>query len=214
MKKSILVIAIAMSLFAYKKTSESETVETQKEESAPQSETISDSKKEVDTTTFDSSKINESTAKLGEFPYVSPPEMYTYNYEKAINPANIKDVDKEYFAVNGKLFPVEGKSFKARIEKDRSDGKRFNKLVVEKSYEASILALGGVNVNNGNIPNSEIKRIGDKELIDNKYGFSIDYNMLDDIKTYIIKTKDKEIWIQYNLMKDESGSITVLEKQI
>lgn len=214
MKKSILVIAIAVSLFACKKTSESETVETQKEESAPQSENASDSKKEVDTTTFDSSKIKESTAKLGEFPYVSPPEMYTYNYEKAINPANIKDVDKEYFAVNGKLFPVEGKSFKARIEKDRSDGKRFNKLVVEKSYEASILALGGVNVNNVSISNSEIKRIGDKELIDNKYGFSIDYNMLDDIKTYIIKTKDKEIWIQYYLMKDESGSITVLEKQI
>lgn len=214
MKKSILVIAIALSVFSCKKASENGETTPEKTATQTPSETIETAENKVDTASFNISKIEESTAKLGEFPYVSPPEMYTYDYEKKINPANIKDVDKEYFAVNGKLLPVEGKSFKARIEKDRSDGKRFNKLVVEKSYEASILALGGVNVNNVSVPNSEIKRVGDKELIDNKYGFSIDYNMLDDIKTYIIKTKDKQIWIQYNIMKDESGSITVLEKSL
>jgi OOP family OmpA-OmpF porin len=213
MKKIILSVAIALSLFSCKKSVESEASEIENTEIS-KSDTIIGSKIETDTISFDSSKIKESTADLGTFPYVSPPEMYTYDYEKTINVANIKDVDKEYFAVNGKLFPVEGKSFKAKIEKDRSDGKRFNKLVVEKSYEESILALGGVKVNSASIPNSEIKRVGDSELIDNRYGFSIDYNMLDDIKTFIIKTKDKQIWIQYYLMKDESGSITVLEQAI
>lgn len=214
MKKSILVIAIALSAFSCKKASENEDSATEKTEASTPSETNVATETKVDTASFDISKIKESTVKLGDFPYVSPPEMYTYNYEKKINPSSIKDIDKEYFAVNGKLIPVEGKSFKARIEKDRSDGKKFNKLVVEKSYEASILALGGVNVNNVSVPNSEIKRVGDKELIDNKYGFSIDYNMLDDIKTYIIKTKDKQIWIQYTLMNEESGEITVLEKAL
>lgn len=214
MKKSILSIAVALSLFSCKKSPENEVSEIQKLERSKESDTIIDTKVETDTTSFDISKIKETTAKLGDFPYVNTPEMYTYNYEKKIDPANIKDVDKEYFAVSGKLIPIEGKSFKARIEKDRSDGKRFNKLVVEKYYEESILALGGVKVNNVSIPNSEIKRIGDKELIENKYGFSLDYNMLDDIKTYVLKTKDKQIWIQYYLMKDESGGITVLEKSL
>lgn len=109
---------------------------------------------------------------------------------------------------------MEGKSFKSTIEKDRSDGKRFNSLIVGKSYENAILALGGVLVNNITIPQSEIKRVGDKELIEKHYGFSLDYNLLDDIKTYIIKTKDKEIWIQFYLLNDESGGITILEKLV
>lgn len=210
MKKSILCIALGLALFSCKKSSEKDNSEIQKSDTLQQSEATSTVV--VDSTEFNSDSIKESTAKLGEFPYLKTPETYTYDHEKEVSNANIKDIDKEYFAVNGKLIPMEGKTFKARIEKDRSDGKRFNKLVVEKSYEESILALGGVRVNNAIIPNSEIKRIGDKELIDNQFGHSLDYNMLDDIKTYIIKTKDKQIWIQYYLMKDESGGITVLEK--
>jgi OmpA-OmpF porin, OOP family len=160
---------------------------------------------------FDMNTIPESSANLGSFPYLKAPETYTYNYKTEIDPANISDFDKEYFAVNGKLMPVEGKSFKVRIEKDRSDGKRFNSLIVEKSFEEAILALGGVKVNNVPVPNKEIERVGDKELIQKHYGYSIDYNMLDEIKTYVIKTKEKQIWIQMSLMNDASGSLTILE---
>lgn len=162
MKKSILVIAIALSAFSCKKASENRETAPEKTATETSVENKKTTETKVDTASFDISKIKESTAKLGEFPYVSPPEMYTYDYENKINPSSIKDVDKEYFALNGKLVPVEGKSFKARIEKDRSDGKRFNKRVVEKSYEESILALCGVNVNNVIVSNSEIKRVAIK----------------------------------------------------
>jgi OmpA-OmpF porin, OOP family len=159
---------------------------------------------------FDWSKIPEATSNIGAFPYLNAPETYTYEYKKEINPKNISDFDKEYFAVNGKLIIQEGKSFKTRLEKDKADGKSFNSSIVEKSYEEAILALGGVKVNAVTVSNDEVKRVGDKELIGKHYGYSIDQNSLDEIKTYVIKKGDKKIWIQLGLGR-ESSKLAILE---
>lgn len=166
---------------------------------------------------FDINKIPLSEVVLGEFPFVNPPKDYCYGFCSSWNgkadAKDIKDTDKEYFAVNGKLIPVEGKTYKAAIEKNRDvDNKRFSRLLVLNSLEKDIKALGGVQVNNVPVSNEEWKRVGDDELIKRGYGRSIDVNMLDDVKTYVIRTKDKQVWIQFNLMDEESGRITVLEK--
>lgn len=210
MKKIITVLVVLVQLIACK----NKTDETKESDTSAPVETVSRENNDAQNSNqdFDISTIKTSTADLGTFPFLSPPETYTYDYEKEIDPSDIKDFDIEYFAVNGKLIRVEGKSFKVRIEKDRTDGKRFNSLIVGKSYEEAILALGGVLVNNVTVPNSELERVGNKVLFEKGYGHSIDSNLLDDLKTYVIKTKDKEVWIQYSLMNDESGSITILEK--
>ena len=212
MKKTFLTIAITLLVLSCNKQVDKENAEGTSTEQSQTTDTLSKSTGTTAIQDFDINSIEESTADIGVFPYLNPPETYTYGYEKQISPNDIRDFDKEYFAVNGKLIPVEGKSFKVNIEKDRSDGKRFNSLIVGKSYEEAISALGGVKVNDVTIPKSEIERIGNKELIEKHYGYSLDFNMLDEIKTYVIKTKDKEIWIQYYLMNDESGRITILEK--
>lgn len=62
------------------------------------------------------------------------------------------------------------------------------------------------------ITQKEWDRIGNKELIEKKYGFSIDANSLDDIQTYVIRTENKAIWIQIFALNEESGKITILEK--
>ena len=82
MKKSILVIAIALSVFSCKKASENGETAPEKTATQTPSETTENTENKVDTASFNISKIKESSAKLGEFPYVSPPEMYTYDYEK------------------------------------------------------------------------------------------------------------------------------------
>lgn len=210
MKKIIAVCTMAiLSTACSKKSEQSKNPGTENYK-----ENISDSSKTAQSQNheFDINTIKTSTADLGVFPYLSPPEGYTYGYEKKLDSREISDFDKEYFAVNGKFILVEGKTFKSRIQKDKSDGKQFNSLIVDKSYEKAILDLGGVIVNNVPVPRSEIDRVGDKELIDKKYGHSLDYNLLDDVKTYVIKTKDSEIWIQYTLMNDVSGNITILKK--
>lgn len=166
---------------------------------------------------FDITTIPVSETALGEFPFVSPPKDYCYGYCSSWNgkpnEKDIKDTDKEYFAVNGKLVPQEGKTYKVAIEKNRNvDNKRFNRLVFLNALDKDIKALGGVQVNNVPVTSEEVKRVGDEELITRGYGKSIDQNLLDDLKTYVIRTKDKEVWIQFNLMDEESGRIAVLEK--
>ncbi|MCO5934908.1 hypothetical protein NAF17_05095 [Mucilaginibacter sp. RB4R14] len=61
------------------------------------------------------------------------------------------------------------------------------------------------------MPKAQIGSVGNNELIDKKYGYSIDYNLLYDIKTYVIRTKTKQVWIQMTLMNEETGKLTVLE---
>jgi len=167
--------------------------------------------------TFDITTIPLSEAKLGEFPFINPPKDYCYGYCSSWNgkpnEKDIKDTDKEYFAVNGKLIPVEGKTYKVTIEKNRDvDNKKFSRLFALNSLEKDITALGGVQINKVPVSNEEWKRVGDDELITRGYGKSMDVNLLDDVKTYVIRTKDKQVWIQFNLMDEESGRITILEK--
>jgi OOP family OmpA-OmpF porin len=163
-------------------------------------------------TIFNINSVAVSTKDLGEFPYLKLPDTYTYNYEKEISKASFKDPDKEYFAVYGKLIPEEGKTFKATLEKNRADGKRFNSLELLNNVNKSILDLEGIKLKTVPITQQEWDRIGNKELIEKKYGFSIDANSLDDIQTYVIRTDKKVIWIQIFALNEESGKITILEK--
>jgi len=211
MKRILLCTALFLSLLSCKKeqTTETTTTETVKDTVTSTTPTATSS---TENAAFDINSIPVSDKDLGKFPYLAAPDTYKYGYgDDGIKASEISEFDKEYFAVNGKLIAQEGKTCKVRIEKKQATGP-FNSLVVEKSYEKAILALGGVQVNNVPVPKSEIDRIGNKELVDKKYGHSIDFNLLDDVKTFVIRTKDKEVWIQFSLMNNESGDITVLEK--
>lgn len=207
-KKIILCLLVAIVAFSCKNSSSNES---QTADSVA-ANTPTEARANTDSALFDIQSVPVSEVALGEFPYLSYPEGYNFNYHKEIEAKDIKEVDKEYFAVAGKLVAVEGKSFKVRIDRDSEAGK-LNRLVVEKYYATKIQELGGVRVNNIPVPKSEIERIGDKELIEQQYGFSIDYNMLDDVQTYLIKRKDREIWIQMMIMDSEIAKLTVLEKK-
>ncbi|MFZ4261663.1 hypothetical protein ACFRAE_06450 [Sphingobacterium sp. HJSM2_6] len=178
---------------------------------------VGDSTEQVviqDTADFDLRKIPISEVSLGEFPYLTPPDDYCFDYCQAwkgsIKKDDIKALDREFFAFNGKLVAIEGKSYKQTIEKNRTtDQSRFSALFVEKAFHNALLDLGAVEVNGVEVPYSEIERIGKQEVLD--YGHAIDFNGLDHIHTYIIRKEDKVIWIQFSLLDNESGKITIME---
>jgi OmpA-OmpF porin, OOP family len=211
MKKNVLSAFILLTFMAC--NGQNSKKENQEQSASKTTETANKPTNSDANGTFDSQTIPISDKDLGKFPYLNAPDNYKYNSgSDGIKPIHISDFDKEYFAVNGKLIPQEGKSCKVSIECANRDKVRFNSLIVEKSYEKAILALGGVQVNKVPIPKSELTRVGDAELIAKHFGYSLNYNLLNDTKTFIIRTKDKEVWIQFTLMNDESGSITFLEK--
>ena len=208
MKKSLIyAVLLALSLAACKKetTPDAADGDTTSVTKPNDKETVADA-------AFDINKIPVSDKDLGTFPYLAPPEKYLYNYNKDINPKNIKNVDTEYFAVNGKLIAQEGKSYKINIDKPGSEETKFSGDEVLKHYKDVIAALGGVRVNDTDITQAEYDRIGKKVLIDQGYGYTLDPNLLDRIKTFIIRTKDKTVWVQLCLLDEESGRITVLEQ--
>jgi len=191
------------------KTEKIEVNETTKETNSTGNE------KDTQAEVFDINSIPITTKNLGEFPYFNPPENHCYGYcsswDGKFKPNDIKDFDKEYFAVNGKFMLLEGKSYKATINKNKNENtSSFNKLIVEKSYHDAILNLGGVQVNAVPVTREEYESINEKDRY--QFGASIDANLLDEIKTYVIRTNDKEIWIQFTNLDQESGKITILEK--
>ncbi|OOQ61603.1 hypothetical protein [Mucilaginibacter pedocola] len=207
MKKVFLCLTLAAAISACKNktTPATETADTV---------AIKTTETPVADTTFNIDAIAVSDKDLGTFPFLAPPPTYSYNYHQEADPKDIKAVDKEYMAVNGKLIAQEGKTFKINIERPREGDKKFDAAEVQKYYEDKILSLGGVQVNNVEITKAEYERVGEKELITNNYGSTLDPNLLDRIKTYVIKTKDKVVWIQLCLLNEESGHIAVLEQKV
>lgn len=208
MKKTTLCLLLAVAVSACKNKT------TQTTESTDTVTTATTVTPAAADTTFNLDKIPVSDKELGTFPFLAPPPLYSYNYQQEANPKNIKAADKEYMAVNGKLIAREGKTFKINIDLHRTDEKRFDSAVVQKYYEDKIKELGGVQVNNVEIAQAEYDRVGKTELIDKQYGYTLDPNLLDRIKTYVIKTKDKIVWIQLCLLNEESGRIAILEQVV
>jgi outer membrane protein OmpA-like peptidoglycan-associated protein len=156
--------------------------------------------------TFDITSIPVTTQDIGVFPFFSAPEGYKFNSAKTT------DFDKQYFAVNGKLVPLEGKSFNAELDVDRLKNKsKFNALLLEKSYSKLIIDMGGVKVNAIPVPAAEMERVGNSELIGKGHGYALDHNG-QNIHTYVIRKQDVEVWIQLYLLNEESGRVTILRK--
>jgi len=155
---------------------------------------------------FDINTIPVTSQDIGVFPFFSAPEGYKFN-----NPET-KDYDKQYFAVNGKLVPIEGKSLNTDLDVDQQTNKgKFNAQLVEKSYGKLIVDMGGVKVNAIPVPSSELDRVGRSELLADGHGYSLDYNG-QNIHTYVIRKPDEIVWIQFNLLNNESGKMTILRK--
>lgn len=165
---------------------------------------------------FDINSIRLTENFEGSFPYFKLPDGYTFTGPNQYNGKGvIKDFDKEYFYNHGSYFPMEGKTFKAeiRVDEEKFKDKAFSKLELQKSFDEFIAGIGGVNINNG-----EPVRSGEKDSLDKKDpnayrdGYMHSCNNYDDVHTYVIRTKDKTVFVQYNLGSEQS-SITVIESK-
>ncbi len=159
------------------------------------------------TAEFDVSSVAITSKDLGKFPYINAPERFKHDRGES------SDLGREYFAMSGKLVPKDGKKFKAYIVPIDRERDKNNILLLEKSYLEGLIALGAVETNKGaTVKSSERERIGDDELIKRHYGESMDTNQLDRLKTFLIRTADKEIWIQYTIYSWEAeGKIVILQ---
>ncbi|MDQ3395220.1 MAG: OmpA family protein [Bacteroidota bacterium] len=230
MKKNLLITILVLAfLYACNNSSENKSAST---EDSLNTETQIAEESHSNTTSSDNSSSNNSTSDTspsntadfninsipvtkninGEYPYFKLPNGYAYNNPNTYHGTGaIKDYDKEYFYNHGSYIPVEGKSYKAAIR--TIDNKQYSKLELQKSFDDFINKVGGVKINNGEELNE-----GEKERLNkldrNAYsnGYLHSSNNFSDVHTYIIRTSDKQVWVQYNLGY-ENAALTVLETE-
>ncbi|MFL9833857.1 hypothetical protein [Chryseobacterium terrae] len=183
---------------------ETENANTDKNQNS--SEVISD-------TGYNISKIPITDKFYGTFPYFKLPEGYTFTDPNSYNgDGQTKDFDKEYFYDRGFYTSMEGKTFKAeiRISEEFKD-KKFSPLEIQKSFDELIKNLGGVKINTGEpLRDREEERIKREDPEAYSLGYMHSCNNWKNVNTYIIRTAEKAVFVQYNLGKDQT-SITVLE---
>lgn len=214
MKKIALASITALLLLnACKQKENKETTQTQQTESTPSKPTTADNT--LKSATFDINKIKITDDIEGSFPYFKLPEGYTFTDPNSYyGSGKIKDFDKEFLYNHGIYFPIEGKSFKANIRVDgKFKDKVFSKLELQKSFDDLITKLGGVKINNGEpIKSGEEERlltVAPNALSD---GYLFSCNNFEDVHTYVIRTNEKSVFIQYNLSTEEAN-LTVIEPQ-
>ena len=150
---------------------------------------------------FDLSSVPVSTVNMGSFPYLAKLPGYHLNV-----PSDSTDYefDRLYVYDGKQMLPVEGHVLRRQYVSINQQ-KETSELMMERNYENLVKSLGGVKVWAGQIPGEARDKVGDD------YG---KYHGLDAGKsadTYLIRQKDKEVWVQ--LVPDHySYTLNVVER--
>ncbi|MGI4886714.1 MAG: hypothetical protein ACRYFR_17295 [Janthinobacterium lividum] len=153
--------------------------------------------------TFDINSVPVSTANLGGFPYLSklPGYKIAYNSDSAAF-----DFDRSYVYDGKALVPVEGRVLR-RLYHVVDNKKRTSELMIQRNYGNFIKSMGGVQVSSGKLPREAVDKVGSDEY-DKHFG---ELNVGDDVDTYVIRQKDKEVWVQVK-PGDDRYQLNVTEK--
>ncbi|MBO9585823.1 MAG: OmpA family protein [Flavobacterium sp.] len=200
MKKTLFLLTSILLFFSCnKKVNENQNDKPQKEQTTTEVE----KKDTVLAKKFNIEDIPYTNTDLGEFPFFSLPKGLT-NQNKPLQ----KNFDVCFFPVNGIMTPFEGKLYKINVV---SDGKEeFSKRYFEKSFEDYLTSVGAVKIYDGEITSEEYDRYNKEDP--NKGGEG-DIGYADQqIKFYVIRTKDKgNIYVQFTA-NSASGSLNILQE--
>ncbi|MCB2378893.1 hypothetical protein LGH70_14925 [Hymenobacter sp. BT635] len=154
--------------------------------------------------TFDLNSVPVSAANLGAFPYLSPLKGYETRYD---SDSVGFDFDRTYVYDGKNIIPVEGKIVR-RTYRPADSEKAASELMVQRNYENLIKNLGGVKVSADKIPDETLKKMGETEYNKHSGGLSV-YGPVD---TYVIRQKDKEVWVQVQTASDNQYKLNVTER--
>jgi len=153
--------------------------------------------------TFDLSAVPVSTTALGRFPYLGRLQGYKVNV-----PSDSVDFefDRNYVYDGKNLVPIEGHVLR-REYVAVNDQKKTSVLMMQRNYENLVKSLGGVKVSSGELPGAVVEKLGSEEF--HKHSGNIDPG--NQVDTYVIRQKDKEIWVQLK-PDDYSYYLNVIER--
>jgi OmpA-OmpF porin, OOP family len=145
-------------------------------------------------TPFDLNKIPISKADLGTFPYFK-----TLPNFKPTNSGDSLTIEsnRTYFYDGEKCFSLDGRVSSQKLNVYDSDKPYASEFQIIQEFDKIVATLGGVKVFTGVIPKEAFKVIAgtdDVVALESKYNFapSSYYGVVE----YVIKTAEKEVWVQ------------------
>lgn len=154
--------------------------------------------------TFDLSTVPVSEANLGQFPYLTVLKDYSVNTSNSVS----YDFERSYLYDGKNIIAVEGKVARQLISPDNSD-KKASQLMIQRNYADLLKSLGAVQVSTGNTPQAAVDKIGEDEF---RKHMKWAADPSDETDTYVIRQKDKEVWVQVTPLSDGNYALNVTER--
>lgn len=160
------------------------------------------------TTSFDPLNYTQSEVELGDFPYIKAPENSYY-----INNVKVKNFDANVFVTNDTIFEVEGKVFRAWVQKERGFTEEISNRYLLKKFEEQIIAKGGVKIFDGELIGERLKQ----------YNSMVNYKGADgsfipshgsSIVTYFIRHKTGNIYICLEKCSRNATSFQIVQEEL
>lgn len=201
MKKTALLVSLVGLLFACNNSPNQD--QAQDSTSTP-TESPSSTTEEQPTATLDIQSIPNTTANIGDFPFINLPKGL-----KEMSKPLLSKFDVCFFPINGVMTAFEGKLYKSNINAER--GEVFSQHYFEKSMADYLQSVGAVKIFDGEITREEYDRYNKK---DPHKGDEGDMGYWDkNIKFWIIRSAEKgNIYIQYS-SDNASASLNILQEE-
>lgn len=149
---------------------------------------------------FSIDNVALSQAELGDFPYITPPEGYSWQGTET------RDFDQFLFWTGTAFNDVEGRLFMARIWADKE--KEASKHEIKRNLEAVIAQAGGVKVFEGPIPREARDSMPKDFGVDKNTGLGDIFN--NPALVWVIRRADRAIWI-HAAASGNGYSVSILE---
>lgn len=215
MKNTIVVLVLGLLFLSCKKEANKVTKNDEVNESVTPENEISGKEQALYLESFDWSKIPESTAEIGVFPYITAPEGFVvleegHNDVAKNGMTNFFDFNKLIIYNGSSFFNAEGK--RAVLDfamKDRNAD--FNQLKFDRSIDDHLIQIGAVLLFEGKIPSEkldEIKKTDEKAVY--RYIQTAGSPYDSSVRNYALNHKNGKIFFQLG-SNSASAELGVIE---
>lgn len=213
MKKTIALLSLGLLFFACKKDKDSSVIEEPKEEMVTENDSLKEGTS-LFIDTFNWTKVPESTAEIGVFPYLSAPDGFIiwkdgHNEVAENGMTQFSDFNKMIMYNGTSFYNAEGK--KAELDFAMKDRKiDFNQFKFHKSVDDYLVNLGAVLLFKGQIPREKIDELNktDERTVF-KYIQGDPWNS-DPVRHYALNHKNGKIMFQV-WSNSAAGEVGVVE---
>jgi outer membrane protein OmpA-like peptidoglycan-associated protein len=156
----------------------------------------------------DSVIIPLSNANLGTFPYFKTLKNFY------ANDSATADQNRVYFYSGTSWFPVDGKVSSQNLNVKNSNEPTVSDFGCVSEFDRVVTTLGGVRYYSGKLPEDPLKKLAGADMVELGSKGQLVKHAYEGIVEYVIRTPEKEVWVQLqsHTLPSKFYTLLVVEK--